>query len=145
MRIIFCFISFDGGSEDCCNRAHCKTGGEAKKHTNTGLLDMKTVVLIFFHILCAWYPDFFRMAKPDAVKHQSVIPINDQPDQVGILRLLFLKKSITIIFIQNLRKQESILSSFGMNIVINVFLKELFLVVTQNSVKDTLTMFSYQT
>ena len=45
---------------------------------------MKTVVLIFFHILCAWYPDFFRMAKPDAVKHQSVIPINDQPDQVGI-------------------------------------------------------------
>ena len=48
------------------------------------------------------------------------------------LRLLFLKKSIMIIFIQNLRKQESILSSFGMNIVINVFLKELFLVVTQN-------------
>lgn len=58
---------------------------------------------------------------------------------------LFLKKSITIIFIQNLRKQESILSFFGMNIVINVFLKELFLVVTQNSVKDILTMFSYQT
>ena len=84
MRIIFCFISFDGRSEDCCNRSHCKTGGQAKKHTNTGLLDMKTVVLIFFHILCTWYPDFFRMAKPDAVKHQSVIPINDQPDQVGI-------------------------------------------------------------
>ena len=45
---------------------------------------MKTVILIFFHILCAWYPDFFRMAKPDAIKYQSVIPINDQPDQVGI-------------------------------------------------------------
>ena len=84
MRIIFCFISFDGGSEDCCNHSHRKTDGQAKKHTNTGLPDMKTVVLIFFHILCAWYPDFFRMAKPDAVKHQSVIPINDQPDQVGI-------------------------------------------------------------
>ena len=45
---------------------------------------MKTIVLIFFHILCAWYPDFFRMAKPDAIKYQSVIPINNQPDQVGI-------------------------------------------------------------
>ena len=45
---------------------------------------MKTIVLIFFHILCAWYPDFFRMAKPDAIEYKSVIPINDQPDQVGI-------------------------------------------------------------
>lgn len=45
---------------------------------------MKTVVLIFFHILCAWYPDFFRMAKPDAVKYKSVIPVNDQPNQVSI-------------------------------------------------------------
>ena len=45
---------------------------------------MKTVILIFFHILCAWYPDFFRMAKPDAIEYKSIIPINDQPDHVGI-------------------------------------------------------------
>lgn len=43
-----------------------------------------------------------------------------------------------------LKKTGVKLSFFGTNIVINVFLKEVFLVVTLNSVKDILTMYSYR-
>ena len=45
---------------------------------------MKTVVLIFFHVFRPRYPDLFGMAEPDTVKDERVIPINNQPDQIGI-------------------------------------------------------------
>ena len=45
---------------------------------------MKTIIPVFFHILCTRYPHLFRMAEPKAVKNKRVIPVDDQPDQVRI-------------------------------------------------------------
>ena len=45
---------------------------------------MKTVIPVFFHILCPRYPYLLWMAEPEAVKYKSVIPVDDQPDQVRI-------------------------------------------------------------
>ena len=73
-------------------------------------------------------------------------------DEDKIYEMLFPPISKTSIFEEvdydyvhsELKKQESILSFFGTNIVINVFQKKPFLVVTQSFVKVILTMCNYQ-
>lgn len=66
-------------SDKCRYHSHRKTGGQAKKHTNTGLLDVKTVVLIFFHSFRTRYPDLFGMAEPDTVRLSIMTAISFVP------------------------------------------------------------------
>ena len=58
--------------------------GEPEQHPDAGLAEVKAVVAVFRHLFGAGDADGFAVAEPQAIQHQRVVPVHDEPDQIAV-------------------------------------------------------------